>query len=287
MLYPMTATLIQLILRDNNPLGIRTADIPGKSLRAIVVPRALWKEANEITELQHAGVYFLIGEQNDEGLFDVYIGEAENVWGRVSHHVSKAEKDFWNYVVCFVTSDGSLHKTHAKLLESCLCRLGKSSERMQLHNGNAPQTPKVPTPDSITSMKFLEDIQILLPSLGFPIFTPFTKSKKQKQYYCKGPDADATGVYTEEGFVVLKGSLIRKEWAAHVDREIPIREKMLAEGALEEANQNSYRFTRDYKFRAPSPAAVMVLARSANGWSDWKDAQGKTLRENEKIDITR
>ncbi len=279
----MAATLIQLILRENNPLGIRTADIPGKSLKAIVVPRALWKEASDITELQNAGVYFLIGEQNDDDLFDVYIGEAENVWYRVSRHVSDSEKDFWNYAVCFVTSDGSLHKTHAKLLESCLCRLAKSIGRTELHNGNAPQTPKVPTPDSITSMKFLEDVQLLLPSLGFPIFTPLSKNKKQKQYYCKGLHADAKGVYTEEGFVVLKGSLIRKEWAPHVDREKPVREKMIAEGILEDADANSYRFTRDYKFRMPSPAAVMVLARAANGWHEWKDEQGKTLHENERV----
>jgi hypothetical protein len=278
------ATLVHLIIPDDNPLGIRTANIPGKSLRAFVVPRALWRvAANEMKELQNSGVYFLIGEQNDDGLFSAYIGEAQNVLDRVTRHVSDAEKDFWNYAVCFVTSDGSLHKSHAKLLESCLCRLAKTSGRTQLHNGNAPQTQTLPTSDNITCMQFLSDIQILLPSLGFPILTLLSKNKKQKQYRCKGLHADAKGVYTEEGFVVLKGSLIRKEWAPHVDREKPIREKMIAEGVLEEANVNSYRFTRDYKFPMPSPAAVMVLARAANGWHEWKDEKGKTLHENVRV----
>ncbi|OGJ60555.1 hypothetical protein A3A67_05280 [Candidatus Peribacteria bacterium RIFCSPLOWO2_01_FULL_51_18] len=281
------ATLIHLIIPDDNPLGIRTAEIPSKSLRAFVVPRALWKvAANSMNELQHSGVYFLIGEQNEEGLFNVYIGEAQNVLDRVSRHVSDAEKDFWNYAVCFVTSDGSLHKSHAKLLESCLCRLAKTSGRTHLHNGNAPQTQKLPTSDNITCMQFLSDIQILLPSLGFPILTLLSKNKKQKKYFCKGPFAAAKGIYTEEGFVVLKGSLTRKEWTPSVDREKPIREKMIADGVLEEANANSYRFTRDYKFPMPSPAAVMVLARAANGWHEWKDEQGKTLHENERFDAS-
>ncbi len=278
----MTVTLVQLILRDSNPLGIRIAEIPGNSLKAVAVPRALWKGAKEIDDLQNAGVYLLIGDQNDDGLWDAYIGEAESIWHRVSKHVSDPEKDYWSHVVCFVTSNGSLHKTHAKLLESVLCKFAKSLGRTNLHNGNSPQTPNVPSADSITAMRFFEEIKLLLPTLGFPILTPL--HRKQRQYACEGPFADAKGIYTEEGFIVLKGSLIRKEWAAHVDRERPVREKMIADKILEVADDNSYRFTRDYLFRTPSPAAVMVLARSANGWTEWKDSQGKTLRENERPD---
>ena len=38
-------------------------------------------------------------------------------------------------------------------------------------------------------------------------------------------------------------------------------------------------FTRDYLFTSPSMAAMAVMGRSANGWIEWKAANGKTLDE--------
>jgi|TARA_B110000495_G_scaffold56884_1_gene48156 hypothetical protein len=41
---------------------------------------------------------------------------------------------------------------------------------------------------------------------------------------------------------------------------------------------NIYKFTSDHIFSSPS-AAVAVLARSANGWNEWKTKDGKTLND--------
>ena len=38
-------------------------------------------------------------------------------------------------------------------------------------------------------------------------------------------------------------------------------------------------FTRDHLFTSPSMAAMAVMGRSANGWIEWKAADGKTLDE--------
>lgn len=35
----------------------------------------------------------------------------------------------------------------------------------------------------------------------------------------------------------------------------------------------------DYMFPSPSAAAKMVVGGSSNGWTRWKDAEGKTLSE--------
>ena len=37
--------------------------------------------------------------------------------------------------------------------------------------------------------------------------------------------------------------------------------------------------TRDQLFTSPSMAAMAVMGRSANGWIEWKAANGKTLDE--------
>ena len=44
-------------------------------------------------------------------------------------------------------------------------------------------------------------------------------------------------------------------------------------------------FTKDMLFLSPSTAAAMVLGRNSNGLTEWKDKNGKTLKEimNENI----
>lgn len=231
--------------------------------------------------LQNPGVYFLISNIKDDASYDVYIGEAENIYNRVGHHVGNNEKDFWNFAVCFTTKDGSLHKAHAKLLESCLCKLAKTVDRATVMNGNAPKPPKLSDYDSITAMQFHDDIKLLLTTLGFPVLIPLTRKQEYKTYYCKGPNAEAKGHYTEEGFLILKGSLTRKQWAPSVKSERSNRNHLVDEGVLVEEGE-SYVFTKDYLFSTPSGAAVLVLARAANGWTEWKDESGKTLDENER-----
>lgn len=41
---------------------------------------------------------------------------------------------------------------------------------------------------------------------------------------------------------------------------------------------NVYVFTQDYAFNSPSLASTVVLGRSSNGRTDWKDAQGRSLK---------
>jgi hypothetical protein len=47
---------------------------------------------------------------------------------------------------------------------------------------------------------------------------------------------------------------------------------LVAEGA-------ALRFTQDYVFSSPSTASDIVLGGSTNGRVQWKDAQGRTLKE--------
>jgi len=53
---------------------------------------------------------------------------------------------------------------------------------------------------------------------------------------------------------------------------------LVANGVLAE-DKDKLRFTQDYTFTSPSLDAQVVLGRSANGRIDWKDANGKTLKD--------
>ena len=41
----------------------------------------------------------------------------------------------------------------------------------------------------------------------------------------------------------------------------------------------SYSFTRDYVLESASAAASVVLGAGMNGLTNWKDAEGRTLKE--------
>jgi hypothetical protein len=51
------------------------------------------------------------------------------------------------------------------------------------------------------------------------------------------------------------------------------------------SKDNIYQFVEDFIFRSPSAAAAAVLGRSANGWTEWKNKEGKTIDEIYRIDV--
>jgi predicted type IV restriction endonuclease len=57
-----------------------------------------------------------------------------------------------------------------------------------------------------------------------------------------------------------------------------LREQLVTQGVLE-AHDGMLIFTRDHLFSSPSTAALALMGRSANGWQEWKNQQGKTLDE--------
>ena len=56
------------------------------------------------------------------------------------------------------------------------------------------------------------------------------------------------------------------------------RQRLIDSGTLL-LDGSSYVFQKDVLFGSPSGASKVVLGRSSNGWTEWKDASGKTLDE--------
>ena len=61
---------------------------------------------------------------------------------------------------------------------------------------------------------------------------------------------------------------------------ISLRQKLIDENVL--INQGEYlEFSEDYIFSSPSTAAVIVMGRNANGLTEWRNKEGKTLKDFE------
>jgi 5-methylcytosine-specific restriction protein B len=106
----------------------------------------------------------------------------------------------------------------------------------------------------------------------------------EEQFFLQGKDAEAVGTFKDKGFVVKAGAMARKEVVpSAIDYVTPVRNRLLAEGVLQEYGSEQLRFTKDHLFDSPSGAAATVLGRSSNGWVEWKHSDGRTLSDVKRV----
>ncbi|OLP05114.1 hypothetical protein BLL52_3934 [Rhodoferax antarcticus ANT.BR] len=272
---------------------MRVAEITTRIVRVIEVPRSQLADFLKMPEALQVGVYFLMGELSDAGLPRAYIGQSGNVGNRlVQHnHGNDRGKDFWNRALVVISLTNSMTQTHALFLEWFAIAEAAKAGRYSLENSNTGSQPYTPAPLLADCHEIHETAATLLATLGQPIFEPLrnatTVPSEKELFYCKGSGADGTGEYTTEGFVVLKGSRGRAENVASIQgtSNERLRELLVKEGVMTVQN-GLYVFTRDHLFPSPSTAAMAVMGRSANGWVEWKAANGKTLDEVKRQSVT-
>ena len=109
-----------------------------------------------------------------------------------------------------------------------------------------------------------ETLATLVSALGYPVFDPIIKAETSEKFYCRAKDADATGEFVEDGFVVRKESIARLDIVpSALETVSSLRMKLQESGVLVEDN-GRLRFTQDYLFSSPSGAAAVVMGRTAN-----------------------
>jgi len=268
---------IQIYLPDGNPRSIRIAEITSRTIQAILIPRAKLDDAAARDELQSVGIYFLIGNPDEETRPLLYVGEAEDCLVRLRQH--NKGKDFWTQAIVIVSRTGYFTKSHIKYLEWFFIDEARKVARYRLENPTTPAQPYVPEPVQADLEDISDTIKILVSTLGHPIFDLISKPQKKDTLFCKGEGVSAEGEFRDEGFVVFAGSTCKVGETKTIGKWIAsIRTKLLEEGILEE-DGSVLKFTQDHIFSSPSAAAGAVLGRSANGWTLWKYADGKTLDE--------
>jgi Domain of unknown function (DUF4357) len=273
---------IQVFLTDGSPRGIKIAEITSNIELAIFIPRTKINEASSRREVSNAGIYFLFGEGEDTAKPIVYIGQSRNCIDRIKSHDQK--KDFWNYAIIITSKTKSFTQTHIEYLEELAISKAFEANRYALENAVNPRKFEVPETLEADLLDNFDTIKILLSTLGFPLFDNIGKeSTKQKDtLVCKGKNANAEGEYVDDGFVVFKGSTANRDFPPSTNSTIRnLRDKLVSQKILFE-NGDVFVFQEDYLFKSPSAAASQVLGRSANGWSEWKNKQGKTLDELER-----
>lgn len=271
---------IQIFLPSGDPRGIRVGELTTSIVRVIEVPRALLDAYLVMPEAKQVGLYFLIGDDEDQDYPSVYIGQTGGTGQRLVDHHKK--KEFWSRALVVVSMTNNLTQTHGLYLEWLSLQQASQAGRYKTENGNGGSKPHTPAPLEADCQDIFDTLRTLVATLGQPVFEPLAKAKdevgKDELFYCRSPNYDATGQYTEEGLVVLRGSKARKDVAPSMAKYKARRDTLIAEGALV-LEGNHYVFQRDVLFKTPSGASDAVTGASTNGWTLWRTKDGKTLDE--------
>jgi uncharacterized protein DUF4357 len=266
---------IQFFLPQGEPRGIRIAEITTRIVQGVYVPRSKLVEASDRKELRGVGVYFLFGLPEEAAKPMCYIGEAEDCLVRLRQH--NASKDFWQQAIAIVSKTNSFTKAHVRYLEWYCIRKAKEISRFNLENANSSGEPFVTEPMRADLMDAFDTLNVLISALGFPLLEARPEAAGVDLFFVTGPDCEGRGQLVEDGFTVLAGSKARKQAVASAGKWLEaMRQELLSGGVLAE-DGNQFVFKEDHTFSTPSSAAVALLGRNANGWTEWKNRSGSTL----------
>ncbi|MFN8860698.1 MAG: GIY-YIG nuclease family protein [Gemmatimonadaceae bacterium] len=256
------------------------AEITTRIVQVLEVPRSMLSEFLAMPESDQVAVYFLVGEGDEGAEPHVYVGQSGDIRARLSQH--HKQKDFWERALVLVSRTDSLTQTHALFLEWHCIQSIHSAGRYVPENVTKGGRPHALPPLEADCLEIFETAQVLLSTLGYPLFDAVAKvgaeSGGAQFFACRSSGADGQGLYTPDGFVVLKGSRGRKEVVKSVKGTSVAkqRETLQAAGVLV-PDGDMLVFARDHLFRTPSGAATALMGRSANGWVEWKAKDGQTL----------
>lgn len=270
---------IKIYLPDGTPDGLKIIEKSNWNGKGVVCPRSSFPDNKAREEFSRTGIYILLGPSEQSDVNMLYVGQGDPIKRRLDSHY--ANKDFWTRAVFFVSKDDNLNKAHIGHLESKLITLATEAKRCLLDNQNCPALPSMSEMDVADAEGFLEEILLCLPVLGINEFTiPQKESQKEKKrLFLKGPDCQAEGMESTDGFVVFKGARARIEETSSIHKYMTDARENLLRREIFKEEDGQYTIEQDYTFSSPTTAAAIFLGRNANGRTEWKDANGKTLKE--------
>lgn len=274
---------IQMCIFDGNSNGRIMCELSNWNGRIYKVSRNDLNDFAKRLDSEFTGVYFLFGKDEDNN-DTVYVGEAEKMLTRLRQHLK--DNNYWNDCVAVISKDNILNKAHVKFLENKFYNLANDAKRATVINNTIPTCSSISEFDESMLEEFIENTKLLVNTLGYKVFDKFDISvmehndKKQNIFFIKAVrGADAKGLLVSDGFLVAKGSKIAKDTTPSMSASlIDLRKRLIDKGLID----NEFIFVSDYVFTSPSLAASIVMGRNANGRTEWKTIENKSIKDIEE-----
>ncbi|EFA24919.1 MULTISPECIES: GIY-YIG nuclease family protein [Streptococcus] len=262
------------------------------------IPRIQLGDLKSRDEMKQSGIYFLFGRDEDKQKDVTYIGQAttrkngEGVLLRIQEHTRDTHADYFNDVIILTTQNNSFGPTEISYLENKFTQLAKEAGRYIVKNSNDPNPGNVSEEKESELNEIVENTLMIIGTLGYRVFVPMTKKVSQDltdnhstYLYLKRKTKksnkviEATCERTTEGFVVLEGSQVEIKDSPYLPASLKeMRQNLIASRVIQDGVLKEKQL-----FSSPSYAAAFLLGMQTNGRTDWKDQDGRTLKELEEL----
>lgn len=262
------------------------------------IPRIQLGDLKSRDEMKQSGIYFLFGRDEDKQKDVTYIGQAttrkngEGVLLRIQEHTRDIHADYFNDVIILTTQNNSFGPTEISYLENKFTQLAKEAGRYIVKNGNDPNPGNVTEEKESELNEIVENTLMIIGTFGYRVFVPMIKEVSQDltdnhstYLYLKRKTKksnrviEATCERTTEGFVVLEGSQVEIKDSPYLPASLKeMRQNLIASRVIQDGVLKEKQL-----FSSPSYAAAFLLGMQTNGRTDWKDQDGRTLKELEEL----
>lgn len=276
---------IRLFLVDGSASGIRYAELVNWTGQAFACPKSLFSKLKEWPETQRPGVYALVGV-NGEGKEAIYIGESENVAGRLLQHLSQLTLEEIVEAIMFTSKDDNLTKGHIVFLEQRLVKQAQDANRYVLQNVQAPSEKTLSKQECATMEEFLEKLYLVAAAMGYNFFettrAEHVADKVKDLYVFEWETKRAEGYPSDDGFVVKRGSLARINDTPTLQAGYKALKEDLQSKSVLVANGDQLVFSKDYTFSSSTAAVSVASGAMRSGPKSWKrQSDQKYLRDVE------
>jgi hypothetical protein len=126
-------------------------------------------------DLDTPALYILLNRETNKA----YIGQTDCFQQRLSQH---SKKEFWNEVLAFIASDGSINATEVQYLEAIAYNEAKNAGTFDLsENSQVPKAHKISASAKYSSQEFFQTVCDLAKIVGCNIFIHGAQKKKRKE----------------------------------------------------------------------------------------------------------
>ena len=270
-----TSKKLEIIYHNGQPDGIRSIRRHLSTMTTYVIPRPLLSEAKKITGINRHGIYYLINENDENKIAQIYIGQTRNGVLRLDDH--NRSKDFWNKAIMFLADNKTFSLDTISGLEEYAIMKAHESNRYKVENSVKPKY-EIDEYDLPSIEEVYEEIQFIMATQGYKMDNAKMSMNDADIFQTSRKGIIARGVYGGDKFQVLEGSEINLEKPVHLEKYNRQRKELYEKGDIVKQG-DKYILKVTLEFNTPSGASDFVLGGSTNGWSEWKDKDGKTLDE--------
>ena len=266
---------LETIYHNGQPDGVRSIRRNLSTMTVYVIPRPLLSEAKNISGINRPGIYYLINESDDNKIAQIYVGQTRNGIARLDDH--NRSKDFWNKAIMFLAENKTFTLDMISGLEKFAIEKAQESKRYKVENTVMPKY-EIDEYDLASVEEIYDEIQFIMGTQGYKMDDSKTSLDEAAVLHTTRNGIEAFGIYDGEKFEVLEGSQVNIDKKVNLERYNKQRDELLKNGSITNVD-GKYILNAILTFNTPSGASDFILGGSTNGWTEWKNKDGKTLNE--------